>query len=172
MIGSMKMKIIFLTICFLSIGCSYVMDSFEGAIMNRASFSIDAYYDESAGLLNISWTETVSGEEGFAGYEVYMILEPWNEFGTYEVIAARFNLQTSSSRFFQTIGSLGSSDTNSVRINVSPTYLNGEGEYYVRLGFIQIGKDENDNYRTVNRYNYINYSSLSKISGYQAVYIH
>jgi hypothetical protein len=156
------------------------MDSIEGAITGRASFSINVYYEKSAGSLNVSWTESIVGDdiESFAGYEVYIIPKPWDEFGTYELVAAPYDI--SSSRFFRTIGSLGLYYTKFVSIAVPLSSLNGEGEYYVRLGIIKREKekvkdeDGNETYRyyPMNRYNYENHTFLSRISGYQPVYIY
>ena len=174
MIGEyMKVRMICLTICFLFTGCSYGMDMLEGAITDRASFSINASYD--SGYLRISWSASPS-EECFAGYEVYMIPEPWNEFGTYEVIAARYTLYPSSSRFFRTMPELGTRSTRYVNIPVSKSDLRyGEGEYYVRFGIIKMDKEDKDDSEAcypVDSANYINNSSLDKISGYKAVYIY
>jgi hypothetical protein len=163
------LKILNLIICFTITGCSYSMDMLEGSLTNRANFSIAASYDEDENILDISWTKSVS-EEGFAGYEIYMILEPWNEFGTYEVIAASFDINPSG-HFFRRIGSLGVRDTRSVSIRVTPQDLNGEGEYHVRLGIIKMAKDENDEYYPVTYNNYIRHSRLGSRSGYKTVYI-
>ena len=170
MIGNMKVQIICLTLCFLLAGCSYTMDFFESVIMSRAGFSISASYDKSTNSLNIAWSENAN-QDSFAGFEVYMIPQPWNEFGTYEVIAAPYNIQ-SSPRFFREISSLSSSYTKDVSITVSPSDLNGEGEYYVRLGIIGRGMDEDGNYYIMNTDNYEKHTSISQISGYQPVYIH
>jgi hypothetical protein len=173
MIGKyMKIKMICLTICFLLTGCSYGMDTLEGIMTNRSDFSINVSYDSTTKNLKISWSESPS-TEGFGGYEVYMISEPWNEFGTYEVIAARYNLYPSSLYFFITKIELGSPTTKNVEIDVSSLVNPGfRDEYYVRLGIIKMKKDDSDNYYPVNMTNYINYSSLDKISGYKAADIY
>jgi len=174
MIGEiMKTKIIcLLIICFLITGCSYVMDSVEGILTNRASFSINAFYVKEDGTLLISWTESLTGEslESFAGYEVYIITKPWDEFGTYELLAAPYNISPQS--FFRVVGALGSPYTRTAVIPVLPSDLNGDGEYYVRLGIIKRKKDEDDNYYVMNVENYRIYTSLSRISGYQPVSIY
>ena len=170
----MKIKMICLTAIFLLTGCSYGMDMLERAITDRASFSINAAYD--SGNLKISWSESPSSD-CFAGYEVYIIPEPWNEYGTYEVMAARYTI--SSAPFFDTtpgvLDLLGKPETKSVNINVSP-FVNPNGyrdEYYVRLGIIKMYKDDSDEcIKPDSRDKYIRHSSLDKISGYKAVSIY
>ena len=164
-----------LIICFSLTGCSYAMDWFEGLIMERASFSISADYDPipATNNLHIKWSESPSAK-GFAGYEVYMIPEPWNEHGTYEVIAARYDLYPSSSHFFQQISGLGSSITKDVYITVSPSDLQGPGEYYVRVGIIRMEKKDSKNdiyYDATISSEYKDHSDLESISGYKPVYI-
>ena len=168
----MKVRMIFLTICFLLTGCSYGMDMIERSMTDRASFSIDASYN--SGQLTIKWSESPSAE-GFGGYEVYIIPEAWNEYGTYEVIAARHYLYTLP--FFSN-STLGDPATRSVSFSISKSDLDGKGgEYYVRLGIIKMNvKDSNTEPKTYydksNSSEYINHSSIDKISGYKAVYIY
>ena len=164
--------IIFLMMCFSITGCSYVMDSVEGGLTGRASFSINASYMEKDGTLLISWTKSITGEnvESFAGYEVYIITKPWDEFGTYELLAAPYNISPQS--FFRVVNALGFPHTQTAVIPVLPSDLNGVGEYYVRVGIIKRKKDEDDNYYVMNVDNYKKYTFLSSVSGYQAVYIY
>ena len=171
----MKVRMIFLIICFLLTGCSYGMDMIEGAITERASFSINASYQ--SGQLTISWSESPPApDKGFGGYEVYIIPEAWNEYGTYEVIAARHNLF--SPNFCYVSGFvLGNSNTRSVSFPLSKFDLDGKGgEYYVRLGIIKMYVEDSDAdpkkyYDGSNYIEYINYSTIDKISGYKVVYI-
>jgi hypothetical protein len=170
----MKVKILCLSICFLFTGCSYGMDMLERSMTNRADFSINVSYNSGTKILEISWSESPS-TESFAGYEVYMIMEPWNEYGTYEVIAARYDLYPpSSSHFFIQKSELENLTTKNVQINVSTLINPGfRYEYYVRLGIIKKRKDENDDYYPINNQSdYINHTSLDKISGYKAVSIY
>ncbi|MCL2025860.1 MAG: hypothetical protein FWG92_03540 [Leptospirales bacterium] len=170
----MKTQIICLAICFLVTGCSYGMDWLEAALMERASFSIDVSYN--SGNLTVSWSESPSDDKSFGGYEIYMILQPWNEFGTYEVIAARHSLYSSSSHFFRHDIFLGNSSQKSITIPVTmsdlTSKLGGKGEYYVRVGIIAMDKKDKETYYSATiPYDYNNYSSIDKISGYKAVYI-
>jgi len=146
------------------------MDMIERAMTNRADFSIDASY--YSGKLKISWSENPSAE-GFAGYEVYIIPERWNEYGTYEVITAPYKISTAPFFFWNSAIEtlLKNRLTKSVEIPVSTSSLNGEGEYYVRLGIIKMKKDDDDEYYIVNETNYKSHSTLDKISGYKPVYI-
>ena len=159
-----------LALCFLFTGCSYGMDWFEALLMERSSFSINVSYN--AGNLKITWSENPPEiNDGFAGYEVYMIPERWNEFGTYEVIAARYDLHPA--HFFSLKSELGIRTTRSVTIYVPSSSLEGEGEYYVRLGIITMDSKDKDTYYDAGIPDeYKNHSSLLKISGYKAVYIH
>ena len=155
------------------------MDWFEALIMERATFSIDVSFEKvspTSGNLKVSWSENPSNNDSFAGYEIYMVLQPWNEYGTYEVIAARYNLY-SSSHFFNLNSSLGIASTKSITIPVSSSDLDdklgGPGEYYVRVGIIAMEKKDKDSYYSAsNPIEYEEHSSLEKISGYTPVDIY
>ncbi len=144
---------------FTAPGCSYVSDAIEGALTNRAGFSIDAYYDGSDVI--VSWSESGSGN-GFAGYEVYMTEEPNNEFADYIVVGARYPIGTD---YFEHHTDLSSSQTFT-HSNLPPP-----GIYFYRVGIISWdkidadGDGEKDDYPAVNESNYISTTSVSKISG-------
>jgi hypothetical protein len=173
----MKIKIIAAALCLT--GCSYIMDSLDRAIgAQSSSFSINASYTPgSPGHLDVSWGNQEVDDKEFGGYEVYMILEPWDEFGTYHVIAARHQLvPVFGSDFFVKLTSLGNRGTHSESIYVSPAQLGGTGEYYVRVGVITMDeRDKNSGggyYSDSFKPDYDDHSSIHSISGYKAVYIH
>ncbi len=148
-------------------GCSYVSDAIEGALTNRAGFSIDAYYDGSDVI--VSWSESGSGK-GFAGYEVYMTNEPDNEFADYIVVGARYPI---SPTFFTEDTDLG----NSSNTTFSHDDLPSPGIYFYRVGIISWdkidadGDGEKDDYPTDDIGNYISKTSVSQISGSARVVI-
>ncbi len=146
-------------------GCSYVADYIEGAITNRAGFSIDAYYDGTDVI--VSWSESGSGD-GFAGYEVYMTEEADNEFADYKVVGARY--------------SIGSSDFNlDSTLEYAKSFEHSNhpsgGVYFYRVGIIswdKIDKDndgDKDDYPDDTQTNYENKTSVSEISGSARVVI-
>jgi len=147
---------------FTAPGCSYVSDAIEGALTNRAGFSIDAYYDGTNVI--VSWSESGSGS-GFAGYEVYMTEEPNNEFADYIVVGARYNIGQSSYFIHDTNLEFSQSFTHS---NFN---LPDPGVYFYRVGIISWNKidadgdGEEDDYPTDDIGNYISKTSVSKISG-------
>jgi hypothetical protein len=176
-INIMRIKIIAAALCLT--GCSYAMDYLDRSINKQSSFSINASYTPgSPGNLKVSWESQAIDDDEFAGYEVYMILKPWDEYGTYHVIAARYPL-VSGPDFFQLESSLlANRSTHKVNISVSPSDLGGAGEYYVRVGVIAMdenGKDSNGNtvyYDKTSPTDYEDHSSIDSISGYQAVDIY
>jgi len=156
-----------------STGCSYVSDTVEGLITDRASFSITAEYNE--GNVIIRWDET-DYSENFAGYEIYVTSKPNDEYASYELVASRnknnVNLEYSST------------DSYSYTLTgiTTPT-SSSHGVYFYRVGIIHWDEDEDD--RTLdNGYwpeypdpgwdgtsNYNDHSDLDAISGYARVVI-
>ncbi|MFW5770768.1 MAG: hypothetical protein ACOCX9_04975 [Spirochaetota bacterium] len=158
-------------VIFTAPGCSYVSDAIEGAITNRAGFSIDAYYDGSdvGSDVIVSWSESGSGD-GFAGYEVYMTDEPNNEFADYIVVGAPVYNSThigTSTYYDDTLNSLKSSRT----FTHHSTFLPPTGVYFYRVGIISWdkidadGDGEDDEYPDPTYNNYISKTSVSEISG-------
>lgn len=159
-------------------GCSYVMDTIEGAITNRSSFSIKV---EPLGgnTYRIDWSAagTQSGED-FAGYEVYITDEPDNELAGYRCLAGYYELETG---FTMTDSSLANGSTQSCDVTFPgmPNTL-----YYFRVGIIKWSEEKNADRQekwttsngydydwsssygsTANRYYYDRKTDLSKISG-------
>jgi len=160
-----QLYVVLLFTIFATPGCSYVSDAIEGALTNRAGFSIDAYYDGSDVI--VSWSESGSGN-GFAGYEVYMTEEPNNEFADYIVVGARYNI---SSDDFNLDSNLSSSQT------FTHSNLPSSGIYFYRVGIISWdkidadGDGEEDDYPTDDIGNYISKTSVNQISGSARVVI-
>lgn len=156
--------------------CSYMMDAIEGAITDRASFSIDAVYN--AGTISITWNE--SGSTNFAGFEVYMTDEVDNEYAGYEVIGSYYSL--SSATYFRQDSSLGNencssytvSNTQVAAIRTAPN--KGSGVYFFRVGIMDWDQNEGDRTEE-NGYvgstfeNYKNHTEFDQISGYAKVTI-
>ncbi len=160
----------------LTTGCSYGMDALEGAITQRASFSITAVYDETNYLVDISWTKTDSSDH-FAGYEVYMTEYPWDEYGRYLVVAASEPIGTTLPDIVDSFTSMGLND-QTVSIPVSPDALN-DGEYYFRVALYDFDKKPKDEWADpdVPEYysgsaNYDDHTSLTAVSGFAAVEIY
>lgn len=153
--------VVLLFAIFTAPGCSYVSDAIEGALTNRAGFSIDAYYDDTSTNVIVSWSESGSGN-GFAGYEVYMTEEPNNEFADYIVVGARYPIGTD---YFEHHTDLSSSQTFT-HSNLPPP-----GIYFYRVGIISWdkidadGDGEEDDYPPDEPGYYITKTSVSQISG-------
>jgi hypothetical protein len=132
----MKMK----KLCILStvllllsgIGCSYVMDSVEGAITKRSSFGVDV--TKGAGL-TFNWSKDAPSIDAgaFAGYEIYITSERNNEFSGYQLFAGNSLNPGAASVGEQT--QLDNPATQSVTIS-SYTLPNGPGTYFFRVGVI------------------------------------
>ena len=175
-------RLLFLTITILFsmnfIGCSYVMDSVEGAIMDRASFSItNGSYN--SGVITLKWGDQTStyktdseNVKEFAGYEIYMTHNPNSEYEKYDLIAAIYNFEEElpAGISYVTTATLLESGTHTFNIT-SPT---NTGIYFFRIGVITAdvkSQDANkkDLYYDVslngNQSNYKDYTSLDKISG-------
>jgi hypothetical protein len=171
-------------------GCSYVSDAIEGAITDRAAFSINASYNSSAREVTITWDET--GGSNFAGYEVYISDEQDNEYAGYQLIESRWRDESDISVGTGDNESLHSFYTSSYTHDVSGiasgSFPNGPGTYFYRVGIIQ-WDDDLDERTTDNGYNppydpsdtteqwdtetnYNNKTDIDKISGYTQVEIY
>lgn len=118
--------IIFIAIVqFIFTGCSYVSDMVEGAITERASFSIDAVNNGSN--IIITWSKTdLSAPDGFAGIEIYRTRYANDEYSGYITIADRWDTV-----------SLASGTTTSYSAPIPPS-----GVYFYRVGFIHWDKPQ------------------------------
>lgn len=145
---------------FIFTGCSYVSDMVEGAITDRASFSIQA--QQVGSNVVITWSKTDLSTD-FAGIEIYRTRKANDEYSGYITIADRDD-----------DASLASG------VTVSYTHLNAnstKGVYFYRVGIIHW--DESQDKRTnENGYfpeypdagwdgttNYNNHTDIDAISG-------
>jgi len=158
------------------LGCSYGMDALEGAITERASFSIDAFFN-SPDTVEVSWSELPDAH--FAGYEVYMTTRAWDEYGSYELVAAKYLINNDIPSWI-TFEQLGDYPTNA-DITVNPTDADFyPGEYYVRVGLVYYDEkpeDERSDPEVPEWYgdgeaDYVHHSTLKKVSGYDYIYIY
>lgn len=167
-----KTTIIALLTLVLMPGCSYVSDAVEGAITDRASFSIDVEYNKPN--LTITWDETDTGE-GFAGFEIYRTKQPDDEYSDYTLVASRYVDESGADVGPGNYDNLDSGYKDS--FTYTPSGLNGA--YFFRVGIIH-WDDEKEKDRTVdhgyvNGYpgawdNVTNYNSktdVDKISGFK-----
>ncbi len=126
--------IIFISLLFISAGCSYVSDMVEGEITDRASFSIQA--QQVGNNIVITWSETDLSSD-FAGIEIYRTREPNDEYSGYVTAADRFSGAVS--------GNLNSGTTITCTVN-KPFYDGATvntppgGIYFYRVGFIHWDK--------------------------------
>jgi len=158
--------------------CSYMMDAIEGAITDRASFSIDAVYNAGSNTISITWNE--SGSTNFAGFEVYMTDEADNEYAGYTVIGADRPL--SAVAYFREDSSLGSETCQSFTVQSGDVNdirtLLGRGVYFFRVGIMDWDQNEGDRTEE-NGYsipwssdsNYNDHTEFDQISGYARVTI-
>ena len=101
----------------------------EGAITNRASFSVDATY--SGGNVIVTWSET--GGSNFAGYEIYRTKIVNDEYSGYE-------LATNETANRWTFVALGTNGTSTFTDTIPPT----GGTYFYRVGIIAWDEDPDD----------------------------
>ncbi len=145
--------IIFISILqLLFTGCSYVSDTIEGAITDRASFSANAQQDGSNVVL--TWGETDLSSD-FAGIEIYRTREANDEYSGYITIADRWDT-----------GSLASGTTGTY------THLNANsntGVYFYRVSFIHwdepIDEDTGSRPYTEDESNYNIHTDIDAVSG-------
>jgi hypothetical protein len=140
-------------------GCSYVSDTVEGLITDRASFTATAEY--SAGTVTIRWDETDDSDE-FAGIEIYRTSKPNDEFSSYILVASRHYTPYLNS------GDLTSGFTTTCNVDAPAI----SGVYFYRVGIIHIDTDDDDNpYDASNSLLYDLYTDINAISGYARVVI-
>jgi hypothetical protein len=155
------------TASLLFSGCSYVMDAIEGAINERAAFSISASYDGFSNV-TVRWDE--KGDSGtFAGFEVYRTSRADDEYADYELVA---------SYYYPAYLEIGLSDS-SYTYDVTGLH----GIYFYRIGIIAWDEDKEsdrvDNYTGGSSWNvepnretnYNSHTEIDKISGYAQVEI-
>lgn len=113
--------------------CSYIMDSIEGAITNRASFGINV--TKGAGTITVSWNNADTGidSEAFAGFEVY--ISPANDDSREDILVSG---PVNSGAIAANDTSLLSMSTNSVTV----TYTPSTGIHFLRVGVIYWGEEK------------------------------
>ncbi|MCX8122743.1 MAG: hypothetical protein N3F66_01095 [Spirochaetes bacterium] len=169
MIRKIISYIFLVAIAHSMIACSYTADYIEGALTNRASFSISARYESGTGVI-VEWT-TNPNEDSFAGYEIYMTKEANNEFSDMIVVGACYSIGSS---YFQTDSTLDSSSTS----QFTHTALPPSGIYFYRVGVIDWDErdydgDGKDDKKPLfpNQTLYESYTHIAKISGSAMVVI-
>jgi hypothetical protein len=167
--------------------CSYMMDAIEGAITDRASFSIDAVYNAGTGTISITWNE--SGSTNFAGFEVYMTDEVDNEYAGYVLIGSKWSKGTgttdiSDKSYYRQESNLSNENCSSFLVNstqvqaikdAKPSGM-GSGVYFFRVGIMDWDQNEgdrnSDNGYTGNTFtDYCDHTEFDQISGYAKVTI-
>ncbi|MCX7678540.1 MAG: hypothetical protein N2316_04915 [Spirochaetes bacterium] len=137
-----NLAILLLIIALIALSaCSYSVDIVERAITKRASFSIVATRN-SDGSITIQWNKT--GGDNFAGYEIYITIEPDNEYIGYAVIGAPYAISTSN--LFRVDSTLQYSIAQAFTMNSAHVSnliaSNGKGRYFFRVGIIAWDDDE------------------------------
>jgi len=155
------------------VACSYAADYIEGAMTNRASFSISARYESGTGVI-VEWNYDPDNES-FAGYEIYMTEEPDNEFADMIIVGAGYNI--SSASCFQEEDNLKIASTTSFVHLISK--LPSSGIYFYRVGVVNWkkrdydGDGKDDNSPSVPTQSlYESYTEIDAISGSAIVEIY
>lgn len=182
------------TFLIFASGCSYIMDSIEGELTDRASFSIEASYDPVLDRVTIKWDEHGSGDD-FAGYEIYITEEPNDEYVGYELAASYYETHDYIGWLS---GDLKSSSTGSCTLDVNALLGAlaiadgyGPGIYFFRVGLIDWDESDEDDrvddyYCGVNwnsevftwgaytcrEANYYSNTNIESVSGYAMVEIY
>lgn len=145
---------------FTFTGCSYVSDMVEGAITDRASFSIDASYNSATQEVTITWDNSDLSSD-FAGIEIYRTREANNEYSGYITVADRWDPSAPA---------LGSGSAGSYSYTESEA-----GLYFYRVGFIHWDEpiDEDTGIRpyTEDEPNYNIHTDINAVSGSAGVNI-
>lgn len=181
----------------LNIGCSYAMDMIEGAITDRASFSINVTYNNP--LVTISWSKAPGFN--FAGYEVYISEEKNDEYVGYDLAVSYYTQAPYNSEIpenqnqlitLNPLNNLNQPGTRQVVLNANGLLTSGsnsygKGIYFFRLGLIKW--DESDETKRIETYynngvdlwsddpsgnrwqNYKIHTDLDEVSGYGMVNI-
>jgi hypothetical protein len=141
----MKMKRISVVIAaflFLPwIGCSYVMDSVEGAITKRSSFSVDV--TKSGTSFTLDWSKDAPSidSDAFAGYEIYITNQPNNEFAGYDILLSGYSSCPGVTGLYDS--SLQNSSTKKVTFVYNPSTLSGD-TYFFRVGVIYWSEEKEE----------------------------
>ncbi|HEY1407138.1 MAG TPA: hypothetical protein VF857_11060 [Spirochaetota bacterium] len=179
--GVARHAVLFLTaILFVSgMGCSYVMDSVEGAITKRSSFSVGVSRTGNQFTLDWSKDKPSINTEAFAGYEIYITDEANNEFAGYELLLSGHPDSKSKAG---NSASLLDPATSNVTFTYNVSSLSGQ-TYFFRVGVIYWDEEKeadrsknwttakgysfdwNGSSTTVVQYFYPIKSKLDKISG-------
>jgi hypothetical protein len=157
--------IIYVTLLqFIFTGCSYVSDMVEGAITDRASFSIKA--QQVGNDVVITWSETDLSTD-FAGIEIYRTRKVNDEYSGYVTVADRFSGSVS--------GDLNSGYTTTCTVDKpaddgATTPPGTSGIYFYRVGFIQwdepVGERTTENgYTGTESFDYNYHTGIDAISG-------
>lgn len=192
------MKYILFLIIITQVNCSYVMDSIEGAIRQRASFKISVSFENSTNMITVDWPDAESevSSDAFAGYEIYITEDINDEYANYQVVVARYdiagniiNSSLSSSTFnTQQINVVYSSSISNIQFNNSNIAVPTEGGViFIRVGVIDWDKSSSEDrdddwepywsgltpyyFSTDKEWFYTNKSNLSEISGYKMLEI-
>ena len=139
---------------FAFTGCSYVSDMVEGAITDRASFSINTSYNSATHEVTITWDKSDLSSD-FAGIEIYRTREANDEYSGYITVADRWDTTA-----------LGSGSTGLYSYTESKT-----GLYFYRVGFIHWDEPEDERTYIEDESNYNIHTDINAISGSAGVNI-
>ena len=143
-------------------GCSYVSDSIEGRITDRASFTATA--EVNGNDVIITW-DKIDTDQDFAGIEIYRSKNANDEYAEYGLIASKYYPSPNILLNENTIA------TTYTDVNIASTLT---GVYFYRVAFIYWDKSRDE--RTIaNGYsdpdnpsetNYYDKTSIDAISDY------
>jgi len=172
---------VLLTLVFNS-SCSYVSDMVEGAITNRAGFSIKTIKTNDD--IKISWNYDAS-DSAFTGYEIYVSKEPNDEFSGYILLASKYASIDKISSLEAEHSSLKQSSTQEFIFDITDSHysditINGKGDYYFRVGVLHWDKKNKADRNEANGYdlstgsydtkkNYNDHSIIDTISGFSII---
>jgi len=157
--------IIYVTLLqFILTGCSYVSDMVEGAITDRASFSIQA--QQVGNDVVITWSETDLSTD-FAGIEIYRTRKVNDEYSGYVTVRDRWD---AGYTVLLNTGTTTSCTVPKPSLDGATTPPGTSGIYFYRVGFIQwdepVGERTIDNgYTGSESVDYNNHTDIDAISG-------
>jgi len=155
------------------------MDSVEGAITKRSSFSVDVKRSGNSFTLDWSKDSPSIDDEAFAGYEIYITESPNDEFSGYRILLSGHSANPGDIGYDS---ALQNSSIKNITFTYDTSAMSGK-TYFFRVGVINWSEekesDRSKNWTTENgylynwsagdstavEYYYKNDSSLDEISG-------
>jgi hypothetical protein len=162
-----KLIILALFLSTMFTGCSYVSDTVEGRLTDRASFTATAVYNGSS--VNLTWDNT-DFSDNFAGIEIYRTFKKNDEYSQYDLVASKYYGSGSGLNSGNTINFTDSSLTT--YHNPTPaSNPESKGVYFYRVAFYHWDQDTDEREYSTDESNYYIHTDIDEVSGNARVVI-